>query len=71
MHSKAAKGNIKGGGYLASLRLARLVALSRLTRGVVGGSFTRHSQIAFGHGGDRPSYVSAKGSPICPNYTTP
>ena len=38
-------------------RLARLVALSRLTRGVVGGSFTLSTRIAFGHGCDSPSYV--------------
>jgi hypothetical protein len=38
-------------------RLARLVALSRLTRGVVGGFFTLNTRIAFGHGCDCPSYV--------------
>ena len=38
-------------------RLARLVALSRLTRGVVRGSFTRRTWIAFGHGCDCSSYV--------------
>src|SRR6266436_7306427 len=38
-------------------RLARLVALSRLTKDVVGGSFTLNTRIAFGHGCDRPSYV--------------
>jgi len=31
------------------------VALSRLTRGAVGGSFTRNIRIAFGHGCDCPS----------------
>ena len=38
-------------------RLARLVALSRLTRGVVGGFFTLNTRIAFGHGCDSPSYL--------------
>jgi hypothetical protein len=32
----------------------------------MGGSFTLHAQFAFGHGGDHPSYVSAKCSCICP-----
>ena len=32
----------------------------------VGGSFTLPTQFAFGHGGDHPSYVSAKYSCICP-----
>src|SRR5882762_8527187 len=36
---------------------ARLVALSRLTKGILGGFFTRNARIAFGHGCDRPSYV--------------
>ncbi|SRR6266436_9783066 len=39
-------------------RLARLVALSRLTRDVVGGSFTLNTRIAFGHGCDCPNYVA-------------
>jgi YD repeat-containing protein len=38
-------------------RLARLVALSRLTRSVVRRSFTQHARIAFGDGCDRSSYV--------------
>jgi hypothetical protein len=42
-------------------RLARLVALSRLTRGVRGGSFTLHTRIAFGDGCDCTSHVSANG----------
>jgi hypothetical protein len=33
------------------------VALSRLTKGVAGGFFTRNTRIAFGHGCDRSSYV--------------
>ena len=41
-------------------RLARLVALSRLTRGVVGGFFTLNTRIAFGHGCDCPSYVQRR-----------
>jgi len=36
------------------------VALSRLTKGVVGGFFTRNARIAFGNGCDRPGYVSAE-----------
>ena len=36
------------------------MALSRLTRGVVGGSFTRNTRFAFGHGCDHPNYVRAK-----------
>ena len=34
------------------------MALSRLTKGVVGGCFTRNTRIAFGNGGDHSSYVS-------------
>jgi len=36
------------------------VTLSRLTKGVVGGFFTRNTRIALGHGCDRPNYVSAE-----------
>ena len=36
------------------------MALSRLTKDVVGGSFTRNTRIAFGHGCDHPNYVGAK-----------
>lgn len=36
-----------------------LVALSRLTKGAVGGSFTLRTRIAFGHGCDRPRYVAS------------
>jgi hypothetical protein len=39
-------------------RLARLVALSRLTKGVVGGFFTLNTRIAFGDGCDCLSYVA-------------
>ena len=34
------------------------MALSRLTRGVAGGSFTRNTRFAFGHGCDHPGYVA-------------
>jgi RHS repeat-associated protein len=34
------------------------VALSQLTKGVVGGFFTRNTRIAFGHGCDHPNYVA-------------
>ena len=34
------------------------MALSRLTRGAVGGSFTLNPQFAFGRGCDWPSYVA-------------
>ncbi len=40
-----------------SKRLAHLGALSRLTKGVVGGCFTRNTRIALGNGCDCPSYV--------------
>jgi hypothetical protein len=30
----------------------------RITKGLVGGSFTRNTRITFGHGGDHSSYVS-------------
>jgi hypothetical protein len=39
-------------------RLARLVALFRLTKGVIGGFFTLDTRIAFGDGCDCPSYVA-------------
>jgi hypothetical protein len=39
------------------------VALCRFTRGVVGGSFTLNTRIAFGHGCDCPSYVEPTGYP--------
>jgi hypothetical protein len=45
-------------------RLAHLVALSRLTKGVVGGFFTRNVRIAFGNGGDLSSYVGPQPKPI-------
>ncbi len=51
-------------------RLAHLVALSRLTRGVVGGSFTLNTRIAFGHGCDRPSYVRRHGEWRSPRWQT-
>ena len=38
------------------------MALSRLTKGLVGGFFTRNARIAFGYGCDRPSYVRPEGS---------
>jgi hypothetical protein len=41
------------------------VALSRLTRDVVEGFFTLNTRVAFGHGGDHPSYVSSKCSSVC------
>ena len=37
---------------------SRLRRLSRLTKGVVGGSFTLNTRIAFGDGCDCPSYVA-------------
>ena len=40
------------------------MALSRSTRGVVGGSFTLDTRIAFGHGCDRPSYVRPHHKPV-------
>ena len=52
-------------------RLARLGALSRSTKRMVGDSFTRHTQFAFGHGGDQPGYVSKKRNPICPVRQSP
>ena len=45
-------------------RHARLGALSRSTKNVAWGLFTHTIQFAFGHGGDRSSYVQAKGSPV-------
>jgi hypothetical protein len=35
-----------------------------ITKGIVGGSFTRNTRIAFGHCSDHLSYVSAKYNPI-------
>jgi hypothetical protein len=45
---------------LTTKRLAHLVALSRLTKRMIGGSFTLHTQFAFGYGGDHLGYVAAK-----------
>ena len=46
-----------GYSYSTPKRLAHLVALSRLTRGVVGGFFTLNVRIVFGNGCDCSSYV--------------
>src|SRR5437773_5200500 len=37
---------------------------SRLTRGVVRGSFTRHARIAFGHGCNSVKHSRAAGAPV-------
>jgi hypothetical protein len=39
------------------------VALSRLTKGGLGGSFTLEARIAFGNGCDWPSYVATDSPP--------
>jgi mono/diheme cytochrome c family protein len=43
------------------------VALSRLTKGAVGGCFTLNARIAFGHGCDHPNYVAPSVIPITMN----
>jgi hypothetical protein len=40
------------------------------TKGVTGGFFTRHTRIAFGHGCDHSSYVSALDNGSAPVATT-
>ena len=42
------------------------VAEQELTKRMVGDYFALRAQFAFGHGGDRPSYVSAKCSLVRP-----
>src|SRR2546426_5282356 len=56
--SAFAQATARGAVALPRLAIALSDGGSRLTKGAVRGSFTRHARIAFGHGCDCPSYVN-------------